>query len=145
VGSKSNNTVIDLIAYQSELKRIIALGVDKSRDSTTKNKAITATYTLESDYQQTVKIINARHLKPTKSALAKYTGKETDTLLDAADKANNFDEKYNQIYLEKLTKYKAKLAEVFPELKPNEQVIIKSQNNNVKVLLGDPLISDTKQ
>jgi hypothetical protein len=142
--NKSSKAVVDLLAYQSELKRVIALGVDKSRDSTTKNKAITASLALEYDYARTVKIVNSRRLKPSKVDLVKYRGQATDKALDAADKANKFDDKYNEIYKEKLTKYKTKLSEVYPLLRPAEQKIIKADSNNAKVLLGEPLLATTK-
>jgi hypothetical protein len=140
--NKSSKAVVDLLAYQSELKRVVALGIDKSRDSTTKNKAVTASFTLENDYQRTVKIVNSRRLKPSKVDLAKYSGTVTDKELDAADKANKFDDKYNEIYKEKLTKYRAKLSEVYPTLNPAEQKIIKTSSNNAKVLLGEPLVAN---
>ena len=139
VAGKSGKSVVDLVAYQSELKRVVALGVDKSRNSEVKNKALTASYTLESDYKLTVKIVGSRGLKPSKTDLAKYNGTTTDKLLEEADKANKFDAKYNEIYIEKLTKYKQKLSEIYPQLKPAEQKIIKLQSNHAKTLLGEPL------
>lgn len=137
VTGKSNDQVLDLVAFQSELKRVIALGSDRSRSADTKNKSLTATYTLESDYQQTIKIMNARGIKAPKDLTARYAGTQTDQELDSADKANNFDAKYEEIYTEKLTKYKAKLSEVYPSLKPTEQAIVKKQSDNAKVLLGE--------
>jgi len=137
---KSNNQVLDLIAFQSELKRVIALGNDRSRSSATKNKALTATYTLESDYQQSVKIMNSRGIKAPKDLTARYAGNQSDQALDTADKANAFDEKYEEIYAEKLAKYKTKLSEVYPSLKPAEQAIVKKQSDNAKILLGEQLV-----
>ncbi len=137
IGGKSNDQVLDLVAFQSELKRVIALGSDRSRSAETKNKAMTATYTLESDYQQTIKIMNSRGIKAPKDLTARYAGTQTDQALDTADKANAFDQKYEEIYTEKLTKYKAKLSEVYPSLKPAEQAIVKKQSDNAKILLGE--------
>jgi hypothetical protein len=137
LGGKSNDQVLDLVAYQSELKRVIALGTDKARSSATKNKALTASLTLESDYQQTVKIVNSRKIKTPKNLTARYAGTQSDQALDTADKANNFDAKYDEIYTEKLTKYKAKLAEIYPSLTPAEKNIIKKSSDNAKLLLGE--------
>jgi hypothetical protein len=137
ISGKSNDQVLDLVAFQSELKRVIALGNDRSRSADTKNKALTATYTLESDYQQTLKIMNSRSIKAPKDLTARYAGNQSDQALDAAEKANNFDAKYEEIYAEKLTKYKAKLSEVYPSLKPAEQAIVKKQSDNAKALLGE--------
>lgn len=141
---KAGKAIVDLAAYQTELKRVIGLGNDKTRDATLHNKSITASYTLESDYQQTVKMLNARKIKPGKDFATKYAGQQTDQLLDAADKSNNFDAKYEEVFKEKLTKYKAKLAEVYPLLAPNEKQAIKSQSDHVKILLGEPTTPTAK-
>ena len=135
---KASKSVVDLAAYQTELKRVIALGNDKTRDSTLHNKSLTASYTLESDYQLTVKMISARGIKPPKDLASRYAGKQSDQLLETADKANTFDAKYAEIYKEKLTKYKAKLSEIYPLLAPAEQKIVKQQSDHAKLLLGEP-------
>jgi hypothetical protein len=137
--NKSNDQVLDLVAYQSELKRIIEIGVDKARSSDTKNKATTASYTLESDYQQTVKIVSSRGIEVPKDLTSRYASAQIDKDLDAAEKANEFDQKYGEIYKEKLTNYKSKLSEIYPALSPSEQVIIKKSSDNAKLLLGEPL------
>jgi hypothetical protein len=140
---KASKAVVDLAAYQTELQRVISLGSDKARDSNLHNKSLTASYTLLSDYQLTIKMMSARGIKPPKDLATKYAGKQTDQLLDTADKSNTFDVKYDEIYKEKLTKYKAKLAEVYPQLNPNEKVIVKLQSDHVKILLGEPVVSTT--
>jgi hypothetical protein len=136
---KANNQIVDLAAYQTELKRVIGLGQEKARSSTTKNKAVTASYALESDYQQTVTMMKNRGISPPKDFAARYAGTQSDTALDAADKANAFDEKYEEIYKEKLGNYKAKLAEIYPSLTQSEQVLIKKSSDNTKILLGEPV------
>jgi hypothetical protein len=144
VGGKSNNQVLDLAAYQYELKRVISLGNERARSSGTKNKALTASYTLESDYKLTVKIVNSRGIKPPKELTARYAGSQNDQALDAAEKANNFDTKYEEIYKEKLTNYKTKLAEIYPSLTPAEQALIKKQNDHAKLLLGEQIAAAEK-
>lgn len=134
---KAGKSVVDLAAYQTELKRVIALGNDKTRDSALHNKSLTATYALESDYQLTIKMIGARGIKPPKDLATRYAGKQSDQLLETADKSNTFDTKYAEIYKEKLTKYKAKLSEIYPLLQPAEQNIIKQQSDHAKLLLGE--------
>jgi len=135
--NKSNNQLLDLVAYQSELKRVIALGTTRARSADTLNKAITASYTLDSDYQRSVSMVKARGIAAPKDLTARYAGKSSDTALDDAEKANAFDQKYEELYKEKLTNYKAKLSEVYQSLNPGEQVIVKSQSDNAKILLGE--------
>jgi hypothetical protein len=134
---KASKAIIDLAAYQTELKRVIALGNEKTKDSTLRNNSLIATYTLESDYQQTVKIMKARGIKAPKDVATRYSNPKIDASLDTADKSNSFDAKYGEIYTQKLTNYKAKLSEVYPLLAPKEQAYIKAQNNHVKLLLGE--------
>jgi hypothetical protein len=136
---KASDSLLDLAAYQTELTRIVTLGTQKTRDANVKNKAITASITLQSDYSDTAKMVNNRRVKIPKELATRYAGGTSDQLLDAADKANNFDAVYIELYTEKLTNYKNKLAEVFPNLSPNEQAVIKKQNQNAKILLGEPL------
>jgi flagellar basal body-associated protein FliL len=140
--NKTNNQVLDLVAYQAELKRVIGLGNERARSSATKNKALTASLTLESDYKKTVTIINSRKVKIPKDLFVKYSGTQTDQTLDVAEKSNAFDSTYEELYTEKLTNYRAKLVEIYPSLKPAEQAVIKKQSDNVKLLLGEPLTSE---
>lgn len=137
LGSKSNEQFLDLAAYQSELGRVLELGAERARSTATKNKAVTASYTLNTDYQRTVTIINNRGVKPPKDLLARYKGGDSDQKLDAAEKANNFDSVYEEIYKEKLTNYRAKLNEIYPSLAPNEQAVLKDYSNHAKLLLGE--------
>ena len=138
---KAGNTVVDLAAYQTELRRIVSLGNDKVRDSTLRNKSLTATYTLESDLQLTNKMLAARGIKAPKNLATRYKSVTSDQTLDAAEKSNSYDTAYQQIYTEKLTKYKAKLSEVYPQLNAKEQVLIKQQSDHAKLLLGETLSS----
>jgi len=138
-GKQASNNITDLAAYQSELKRIIAIGAEKSRDSNLRSKAVTAKYVLESDYQSTVKLMRGRGIKAPKDFTTRYSSKTLDTQLDDADKSNNFDAEYQAIYTEKLTNYKTKMSSIYPTLSASEQAVVKQQNNNAKILLGEPL------
>lgn len=137
--SKAGNNLIDLAAYQNELSRVIGIGATKSREAGLKNKAITAKYVLNSDYQLSARMIKARKIKIPKDFATRYSSTVTDKLLEDAEKANDFDAQYQAIYTEKLTNYKAKLAEIYPTLSPAEQVIIKQQNTDAKILLGESI------
>lgn len=132
-----NDKIIDLAAYQSQLKSVIALGADKSRDSSLKNKAITAKYALESDYQTTANIIKKRGLKLPGDFATRYNTAALVQQLEAADKANNFDAEYSTMYTEKLGNYKTKLAEIYQGVAAPDQPTIKKFNENAKLLLGE--------
>lgn len=136
---KSNENIVDLVSYQAELKRVIGLGTDRSRDVSLKNKAITAKFVLDSDNRISLNMMNARGIKAPKNLATRYSGTATDTLLDNAYKTNDFDAQYEAVYKEKLTNYKTKLADIYPTLNSKEQAIIKLQNQNAKILLGEPI------
>lgn len=142
-GNKGSDQLLDLVAYQSELKRVIGLGTERARSASTKNKALTATLTLETDYQETVTLINKRGIKPPEGLTSRYAGNKSDEILDAAEKTNSFDEAYEAIYKEKLTNYKTKLAEVYPSLSPAEQKVVKASNDHAKLLLGEAIEEPT--
>ena len=141
---KASKAILDLGAYQTELKRVIGLGNDKVRDPELHNKSLTASYTLESDYQLTVSMINARGIQPSKDFATKYAGTQSDVLLDAAEKSNTYDTVYQDIYKEKLTKYKAKLAATYQLVSASEKTVIKQQSDHVKTLLGEETTTATK-
>ncbi|MCA9347254.1 hypothetical protein KC930_01575 [Candidatus Saccharibacteria bacterium] len=141
--NKSSNALVDLGAYQAELKRVIALGNDSVRDSKLHNNSLTASYTLESDYQTTMSLLKARGVNPPKDFATKYKGSSSDQAIENAKNANNVDAVYQQIYTEKLTNYKTKLSEVYSLLKPYEQAQIKQQSDHAKILLGETLATTT--
>ena len=135
--NKGSSQLIDLAAYQTALKTIIAVGADKSRDATLKNNATTAKYTLESDYQQLTKIIKSRGIKIPKDFATRYNTTTLTTQLDEADKANRFDEEFTEVYKDKLTNYKTKLSETYYAIGDTDKTVILNLNSNVKVLLGE--------
>ncbi len=136
-GNQASNDLQDLAAYQTELRRVISLGKDRTRDSDLHIKALTASYSLQSQYQTSVGLLKIRKTKLNTKQLSKYNGKSSDTALDAAEKANNFDQVYADLYTEKLTNYQTKLASIYPHLGPNEQKQLKAMNEGVKALLQD--------
>ena len=134
-----NNKILDLAAYQSQLKSVIAIGAEKSRDENLRNKAITAKFTLESDYLATTTIIKNRGLKIPGDFTTRYSTASLVTQLEEADKQNNFDAEYGVMYTEKLGNYKAKLSEIYSGLAVNDQQTVAQFHTNVRLLLGESL------
>lgn len=105
--------LVDLAAYQTELSRIIEIGVKNSPDSSIQGIARTSSLTLTSDLIRTKKMIASKNAKIGKSDLAKYVTKSIDADLQTAKTANNFDVVFTKLIDEKLSDYKLKLASVF--------------------------------
>lgn len=142
VGASANraaNNLTDLVAYQTELGRIIRLNENKARDQELNTKSLTAGYMLQSHTNQTTALLKTRKVKVASKQLAKYSSKTSDTALNTAEQANNFDAVYTELYTEKLSSYKTKLSSVYPSLSPREKNIIKTQNTEIKTLLGEPV------
>ena len=133
--NKGGRDLADLVAYQSELSRILALGNERTRDSGLRIKSVTASYTLKTHYQASAGLIKKRGIKVDKKSLAKYNGTQNDALLNQADKSNTFDTAYQAIYNEKLTAYQAKLSSIYPHLSKKEQSAVKAMNEATKTLL----------
>lgn len=116
IGSQSNDdtsALKDLVAYQTEMGRIITLGVDVARDSSVKARATTARLSFLSDLNQVRTFMKSNDLSMSAEELAKYKTTSIDQQFDAAKQANNFDAVFTEVIDEKLDNYKNKLAEVF--------------------------------
>lgn len=105
--------LIDLAAYQTELARIIDIGVKNSPDSGVQGIAQTGSLTLVSDLIRTRKIIDSKSVRLGKNDLGKYQTKSIDTDLDVAKTANNFDAVFTKLVDEKLGDYELKLASTY--------------------------------
>jgi hypothetical protein len=136
--NKAAGNLTDLVAYQTELGRVIALNQNTARDQTLNTKSLTASYMLLSHTNQTTALLKARSIKISPKQLVKYTSKNNDTVLNAAVQANDFDAVYGELYSEKLTSYKTKLSAVYPSLSLREKAVIKTQSTEIKTLLGEP-------
>lgn len=105
--------LIDLAAYQTELARVIDIGVKDSPDSSVQGIAQTGSLTITSDLIKTKKMIASKSAKIGKNDLAKYSTNSIDKDLDAAKTANNFDAVFTKLIDDKLGDYKLKLANTF--------------------------------
>lgn len=136
-GTKNaSNSLIDLIAYQSELKRIITTGVEDSRSIEIQNKAVTASNVLETHLKDSQAMLRNRRVALPKDISSRYASPEIDKQLEDAKKANQFDSVYSAVYSEKLLNYQTKLRESFPALSAPEQEKLRGANESVKILLG---------
>lgn len=105
--------LIDLAAYQTELARVMDIGVKDSSDSSVQGVAQTGSLTITSDLIRTKKMIASKSAKIGKNDLGKYVTKSIDADLEAAKTANEFDAVFTALIDEKLGDYKTRLASVF--------------------------------
>lgn len=111
--SKGHAELVDLAAYQTELVRIIDIGVKEAQSVSVKAGAQTASLSILSDLNQTKNFIRQKNIPAKSEDLTKYNTPSIDEQLASAKTANNFDATYSQLVDEKLNSYKAKLADVF--------------------------------
>lgn len=113
-GSRQGSAeLVDLAAYQTELVRVVDIGVKNSPDSSVQGIARTASLTLTSDLGKTKNMIASKNVRLGESDLAKYVTSSIDTDLEAAKTANNFDAVFTKLIDEKLSDYKLRLANVY--------------------------------
>lgn len=105
--------LINLAAYQTELARVMDIGVKTSPSAAVIGTARTGSLTLISDLVRTRKMIASKGAKIGKDDMTKYLTKSIDTDLETAKTANNFDAVFTALIDEKLNDYESRLATTF--------------------------------
>lgn len=99
----------DLASYQTELVRIMDLGVEGSNSSDIRNISKTASLVISTQTQKTLSIATNKNIEINSKELARGITSDSDKLLEAAKNNNTYDETFKKIYSEKLTEYQDKL------------------------------------
>lgn len=121
-GSRTGRSeLIDLAAYQSELARVAAIGVEEGVSAEVRGRAAIVSFSIRTDAGQTRKLMAAIGAKASDEQLLAYRSNTIDTQFQEAANANNFDNVYSEVLDEKLNNYKGKIVEVF-NIQTNEDV-----------------------
>lgn len=112
-GKKGDAELIDLLAYQTELQRVITLGTQDATSSAVKGVAQTASLTLATDIGETTSLLKRKGVKIDPKQLVKYKSSESDSKLAEAKTANVYDTTYKELLEEKLANYQKKLSAVY--------------------------------
>ncbi len=112
-GSRGQAELVDLAAYQTELARVINIGVNNARDTEIRSEAAVTRLSVLSDLAETKSFIRRLNLEPKPEELAKFTTPAIDAQLEEARKANNFDAIYEPLINEKVVNYQKRLESTY--------------------------------
>lgn len=137
-GSTSlKNDYSDLVIQQAELIRVSDIGVQKSRQSTAKNLAITTKLSLTSQQSGLLALAKKAGATTDPKKIAASADPKTDTTLTSADQSNNFDVEFIKLITANLIKYQQSLKSVYNATSSASTKDTLSKNYNaVSVLLG---------
>ncbi len=107
-GNKQKETLTKAAQQQTELIRVSAIGIEKARDSSTRNLATTINLSLQSDQQKLL-----GHVKVSAKQLALGKNSQTDVSLTSAEQSNKFDEVFKQTMQTQLTAYQKSLKTAY--------------------------------
>lgn len=92
LGKANNDDLVLVEAHQTELLRVIDLGLKSANDPAFKNQLATLQATVKTDLNQTADLLKKRSVKVDKISLASQKNAEIDKELEAAKKNGKFDE-----------------------------------------------------
>lgn len=132
IGKSSNNDLLSVAAYQTEIARISGLGLKSAKDSSTKAKLATFSAFITTDSQSTINYINStgKKLKPEELTMQKDS--KVDKELESATQLNKYDETVIEILEAKSAAYKASLQRAINAAStPKEKQLLSTAANNI--------------
>ncbi len=131
------NDYSDLVQQQAELIRVSDIGIQKSRQSTAKNLAITSKLSLTSQQPGLLALAKKARAITDPKKIAAGADPKTDSALTSADQSNNFDEEFIKLMSANLAKYQKSLKNVYNASTNTKSKDTLSKNYNaISVLIG---------
>ena len=137
-GDAYKKDLLTAAQQQQELIRVSTIGVQKARDNTARNRAITVQLTLESDQVQLLAISKTAGLKLTTKELALGKNAKTDLLLTQAEQANRFDDAFSDELFSELAAYQGTLKKIHDATSKKASKDKLAQQFNHVTLLAPP-------
>lgn len=140
IGSNSKRgqaELLDLAAYQTELARVINIGVANARNTEIRGQAAVTKLTVLSNLAETKDFLRRLEMEIKPEEFAKFQTPSIDAQLEEARKANNFDDVYVPLINEKISAYQERLESTY-----NAQSIdtiknaLVSYNQQIKLVLS---------
>lgn len=125
------NDYISLVQQQTEIIRVSEIGIKESRDSDTKNLALTTKLSLTSSQTKIINMAKKIGADTSKATIALGKDPKTDALLTAASQNNKFDEVFNAKLTEMLVKYQQTIKSIFEQTsnKSSKETLNKAHAN----------------
>ncbi len=143
VSALSNNKnqgtqkLVDLVAQQTEIQRVSALGLEKTRSSTAKNLAATTSLSLKTLQRDTAQLLKAKAVPAlTVAQKGALKSKKTDDALLVADQNNTYDSAFVAIMLANLANNQSTLKQaVDAATTKTEKSALKQQYDYVTLII----------
>lgn len=128
---------LTLAQQQTEAIRVSTLGSTSAVDDSTKNLAVTARLTLESQQAQILKYAKQSGASTKPASLAGGKNSKTDSQLTTAKQVNNFDETFTKIMQAQLLSYAQNIKKLYDSSNDKSvKSVLGSYFNAVKPLLA---------
>ena len=136
---KSNTKVLVSVAQQqNEAIRIAEIGVSKSKDSATRNLAITTKLSLETSQKQLLDNIKQTDGEVQENELNAKKSSATDEALTAAEQSGNFDKEFSAKIREQLNMYLSELKDARSQIPTKStRAILDSSISQATLLLKE--------
>lgn len=109
LGKQSNDDMVSVVAWQTEIIRISQLGLKEARDPNTRTQLSTLNSFLQSDASATQSYLSSSGVKLKPEQLASQQDSTVTADLESATQLNKYDETLIAIIEEKTASYKASL------------------------------------
>lgn len=138
LGKKDNAPMVDVVAYQTELLRISELGLEGSKDLSTRSYASTLQSFIQSDLSQTTGYLAGNGKKLEDTELSAKTDSEVDKELESATLRNTFDEVLLGFFEKTSLEYKQSLQKALNSTSSDkEKAILENAAKNILTFEGD--------
>lgn len=127
----------DLLQQQTELVRVSEIGREKAAQSDAKNLAITTSLSISGQQKALLSIAKKAGAKTDTKSLALGKNVDTDSTLNTAEQANQFDTVFIKTVQDELTTYKQTLKKIYDQTtKKTTKDILNTDYVDVSALLG---------
>ncbi len=140
IGKTNNEDLVSVLAYQTELDRVIELGKKESTDITLKNDLASLQAALASDQNELTTLLEARAVKVSKESLASKKDSKIDSTLESSKLNNTYDEALRTAMKSLAGKYVDALRTALSDTaSANETTLLETAGNNIVTYSASPL------
>jgi hypothetical protein len=134
LGKPNNSDLIQTQAYQTELSRVIDLGLKNTGDPTLRNTLTTLRATLSTDQAAVADILSKRKETVTKLQLKSKENSKTDETLESAKQSGNYDDALLKAVTEINSNYYKQLKNTLADATTDtEKKVLKTAISNLEL------------
>jgi hypothetical protein len=140
LGSAGKAAKADLVLaaqQQAELIRVSKFGVDRARDASTKNLAMTTSVSMQSGQATLIAAMKRQGVSVSPAELAAGKNTRTDAALTNAEQANAFDAAFTEQIKKQLTAYQQTLKRAYDKASDEQlRQVLTQQYDSAGLLIG---------